>query len=64
MTAVMTSTAAAELTKTGVPVNVLAVEDDTDPTVDARWVSLLSGPVGPTGELVHLGPGHIGKALA
>lgn len=57
-------TAAVELAKTGVPVNVLAVEDDTPSEAIARWARLLSEPGGPTGELIHLGPGHIGKALA
>lgn len=57
-------TAAVELVKTGVPVNVLAVEDETDPLTVARWVALVTEPGGPTGELIHLGPGHIGKALA
>jgi hypothetical protein len=56
-------TAAVELVKSGVPVNVLAVEDGTDPTTVARWVGFVTEPGGPTGELIHLGPGHIGKAL-
>lgn len=57
-------TAAVELAKASVPVNVLAVEDDTSPETIAKWASILAEPDGPTGELVHLGPGHIGKALA
>ncbi|MGF1668760.1 MAG: hypothetical protein ACFCVC_21055 [Acidimicrobiia bacterium] len=57
-------TAAAELVKAGVPFNVLAVEDDTDPATVAKWVRVVSEGDGPTGELIHLGPGHIGKALA
>lgn len=57
-------TAAVELAKASVPVNVLAVEDDTTPDTIARWVEMLAEPGGPTGELIHLGPGHIGKALA
>lgn len=57
-------TAALELAKRSVPVNVIAIEDDTDPATVARWASVLSAPDGPTGELVHLGAGHIGKALA
>lgn len=56
-------TAAVELTKTGVAVNVLAVEDETDPSTIARWVGLVAEAGGPTGELIHLGSGHIGKAL-
>ncbi len=57
-------TAAVELAKASVPVNVLAVQDDTTPETIARWVATLAEPDGPTGELIHLGPGHIGKALA
>jgi hypothetical protein len=57
-------TAALEAARDGVPVNVLAIEADSSPTVICRWVRLLCEPGGPTGELVHLGSGHIGKALA
>ncbi len=57
-------TAAVELAKAGVPVNVLAVEDETAPSAVARWVQLLNAQAAPTGELIHLGAGHIGKALA
>jgi len=57
-------TAALELAKAGVPVNVLAIDDTTDPGAVARWVVTLSEHSTPTGELIHLGSGHIGKALA
>lgn len=57
-------TAALEAAKGGVPVNVLAVEDGSAPAAICRWVRQLCEPGGPTGELVHLGSGHIGKALA
>jgi hypothetical protein len=57
-------TAAIELAKAGVPVNVLAIEDVTEPSSVARWTGLLASESAPTGELIHLGPGHIGKALA
>ncbi len=57
-------TAAVELSKVGVAVNVLAIEDDTDPETIATWVRRVAEPGGPTGELIHLGAGHIGKALA
>lgn len=56
-------TAAVELTRSRVPVNVVAVGDDTDPAVVERWVEHLSDPDGPTGEIVRLDPSHIGKAL-
>ncbi len=57
-------TAAIEGRKTGIPVNVLAVEDDTSPAVVASWVGRLAAKGGPSGELVHLGSAHLGKALA
>jgi hypothetical protein len=57
-------TAAVEMAKAGVPVNVLAVDAEVDPATAARWAGRLCEAGGPTGELVHLGPAHIGKALA
>lgn len=59
-------TLAAELRKTGVPVNCLGVSDDTPPAAVVEWaVRLLdAGPDGPTGELVQLGGAQIGKALS
>ena len=57
-------TAAIEGLKPGIPVNVLAVEDDTTPETVAMWVARLAEPGGPSGELVHLGSAHLGKALA
>lgn len=56
-------TAAIEGRKPGVVVNVLAVDDDTDPDAVARWVTRLLEGDGPTGELVRLGSSHLGKAL-
>ena len=57
-------TAAIEGRKSGVPVNVLAVEDDTTAR-DSRGVGgTAAEPGGPSGELVHLGSAHLGKALA
>lgn len=57
-------TAALEGVRDGLTANVIAVEDDTGPADIARWATLLSEGERPTGELVHLGSGHIGKALA
>ena len=57
-------TAAIEGRKPGIPVNVLAVEDDTAPEVVASWVGRLTAKEGPNGELIHLGSAHLGKALA
>lgn len=56
-------TAAIELARSRVPVNVVAVADDTDPAVVDRWVAHLSDPDGPTGEVIRLHPSHLGKAL-
>lgn len=57
-------TAALESQKAGTPVNTLAVEEDTDPALIARWAQRLLEAGGPTGELVHLGASHVGKTLA
>lgn len=56
-------TAAIELSRKGAAVNVVAVGDLTDPAVTARWVARLAEPDGPTGEVVRLDAGHLGKAL-
>lgn len=56
-------TAAIELSRKGAPVNVVAVGDDTEPSLTARWVARLAEPDGPTGEIVRLDAGHLGKAL-
>lgn len=57
-------TLALEMAKVGVAVNVLAVSDESTPAAIETWINRLAEPDGPTGELVHLGAGHIGKALA
>ncbi|MGA7271166.1 MAG: hypothetical protein WB239_08850 [Acidimicrobiia bacterium] len=56
-------TAAIELSRKGAVVNVVAVGDATPPEVTAHWISLLTDPSGPTGEVIHLDPTHLGKAL-
>ena len=56
-------TAAIELAKERVPVNTLAITDDSDPGTIVRWIEVLASSAGPTGELVHLGADHIGRAL-
>jgi len=58
-------TAAVEMLKAGVPVNVLAVGDDTSPAQAAAWIAhlLTQSSGGVTGEVIRLGGGHIGKAL-
>lgn len=57
-------TAALEGRKDGLTVNVIAVDDGMAPEAIARWAGLLSAGDRPTGELVHLGAGHVGKALS
>lgn len=56
-------TAAIELSRKGAAVNVVAVGDATAPKTTARWISRLAEPEGPTGEVVRLDAGHLGKAL-
>lgn len=56
-------TAAIELSRKGAPVNVVAVGEDTEPAVTARWVARMAEPDGPIGELVRLDADHLGKAL-
>lgn len=56
-------TAALEGAKAGIPVNVLAVSDDSDPEEVADWASRLLGSGSVSGEIVRLGTSHLGKAL-
>jgi hypothetical protein len=56
-------TAAIEGLRSGGTVNVLAVDEDTPPQLVAAWALRLCQPDAPTGELVRLGPSHLGKAL-
>lgn len=57
--------AAFELQRAGVPVNVLALTDTTPGETAADWVLRLlrPRPGGPTGELVRCGGDHLGGAL-
>ncbi len=56
-------TAALELTRAGVSVNVLAVDDGVEPATTVDWIERLGRSATPTGELIHLGGDHLGKAL-
>jgi hypothetical protein len=56
-------TAAIELSRKRTVVNVVAVGDDTPPEETAHWIVTLMDPSGPTGEVIRLDPGHLGKAL-
>ncbi len=57
-------TAALEGARKGWTANVIAFDEDADPEVVARWAERLAGdPDGLAGEVVRIGPGHLGKAL-
>ena len=56
-------TTALEMARSGVPVNVLAISEDTPPESVVRWVESLCRGGGPNGELIRLGGSHVGKAL-
>lgn len=56
-------TLAFEGRKQGFPANVLATESDSDPRQVALWARRLFEEEGPSGEVVRLGSGHVGKAL-
>ena len=55
-------TLAIETVRSGIAANTIAF-DDTAPEVVGFWVEALCRPNGPTGEIVRLGSGHLGKAL-
>jgi NAD(P)-dependent dehydrogenase (short-subunit alcohol dehydrogenase family) len=52
---------ATEGTRDGWVLNALAVDPDVTATARAEWIARLSEPNGITGELVRLGPGHLGR---
>lgn len=54
---------AQETVRAGVPVNVLAIEQHTDPDVAATWIRRLLDRPGTTGELIRLGSTHLARAL-
>jgi hypothetical protein len=56
-------TLAMETARSGIPANTVALSADTPPEVVAFWVEALCRSNGPTGELLRLGVGHLGKAL-
>lgn len=56
-------TAALEGARKGWTANVVARDDDTDPTQVEEWAERMLESHGVTGELIRIGPGHIGKAL-
>lgn len=57
-------TAALEGARKGWSVNVVAYDDDADPETVERWAErLATDSEGVTGELIRVGPSHLGKAL-
>jgi hypothetical protein len=57
-------TAAIEGSRKGWTANVLAYGEDTDPDLVTGWAERLAvDSLGVTGELIRLGPSHLGKAL-
>jgi hypothetical protein len=56
-------TAALEGTRKGWTSNVIAFDQDADRASVEAWVERLLDSMEVTGELIRVGPGHIGKAL-
>ena len=57
-------TAALEGARKGWTANVVSFDEGTDPEAVQAWARRLIEPGDVTGDLVHLGPGHVGKTLA
>jgi hypothetical protein len=56
-------TAALEGVRKGWTANVVAIDNDAEPGTVEAWAHHLLEEGGVTGELIRIGPGHIGKAL-
>jgi hypothetical protein len=56
-------TAALEGSRKGWTVNVIGVDDDTEPAQVDQLAETVAATGGVTGELIRFGPGHLGKAL-
>ncbi len=56
-------TAALEGVKEGWTVNVIAAPDGLESSRIEEWAAYLEASPEITGELLHVGPGHLGKAL-
>jgi hypothetical protein len=57
-------TAALEGARKGWTANVVAFDEGADPEAVEAWAQRLLDSGDVTGDLVHLGPGHVGKTLA
>lgn len=56
-------TAAIEGSRKGWTANVIAHDEDAPPEEVERWAQSMLDSHGVTGEVIRLGPGHLGKAL-
>jgi hypothetical protein len=56
-------TSALEGVKSGWTVNVIALGTDADEALVEEWAGYFLRSPGVTGELLHVGPDHLGKAL-
>ncbi len=54
---------AQETVRAGIPANVVATDEHTDPQVVATWIARLLDRPGTTGELIRLGSTHLARAL-
>ena len=54
---------AQETVRAGIPANVLAIDEHTDPDAAAAWIARLLDRPGTTGELMRLGSTHLARAL-
>ena len=54
---------AQETVRAGIPANVVATDEHTDPKVVATWIARLLDRPGTTGELIRLGSTHLARAL-
>jgi hypothetical protein len=57
-------TAALEGFRKGWTANVIAYDDSAEKAEVERWANWMLDSHGATGQLIHVGPGHLGKALA
>jgi len=57
-------TAASEGSRLGWTANVIAYDEGTDEAEIDRWTKLMRDSHGVTGQLIQIGPGHVGKALS
>lgn len=54
---------AQETVRAGIPANVIAIDEHTDPDKAAMWIARLLDNPGTTGELIRLGSTHLARAL-